>query len=103
MTWWLRSTSQCLWLSPLSSLSIKISSGFASKLLRTPTFGTPVSFESVVLQEVNLFFSEVQAFAVWEKDAKDESGFVGYCYLDLFPRSQLIFFCAQSPLIPISR
>ena len=25
-------------------------------------------------------------FSVWEKDAKDESGFVGYCYLDLFPR-----------------
>jgi Zn-dependent oligopeptidase len=30
--------------------------------------------------------TDVQQFAVWEKDAKDESGFVGYCYLDLFPR-----------------
>lgn len=30
--------------------------------------------------------AEVQQFAVWEQDAKDESGFVGYCYLDLFPR-----------------
>ncbi|KAG6806558.1 hypothetical protein H0H92_010854, partial [Tricholoma furcatifolium] len=30
---------------------------------------------------------EVQQFAVWEKDAKDQSGFVGYCYLDLFPRT----------------
>ncbi|KIJ48214.1 hypothetical protein M422DRAFT_59454 [Sphaerobolus stellatus SS14] len=29
---------------------------------------------------------DVQQFAVWEKDAKDESGFMGYCYLDLFPR-----------------
>lgn len=29
---------------------------------------------------------EVQQFAVWEKDSTDESGFVGYCYLDLFPR-----------------
>ena len=29
---------------------------------------------------------EVQMFAVWEDGAKDESGFVGYCYLDLFPR-----------------
>lgn len=28
----------------------------------------------------------MQQFAVWEKDAKDESGFVGFCYLDLFPR-----------------
>ena len=29
---------------------------------------------------------DVQVFAVWEKDAKDHTGFVGYCYLDLFPR-----------------
>lgn len=28
----------------------------------------------------------MQQFAVWESGAKDESGFVGYCYLDLFPR-----------------
>lgn len=35
---------------------------------------------------IRLFFTEVQAFQVWEKDAKDESDFVGYCYLDLFPR-----------------
>jgi hypothetical protein len=33
-----------------------------------------------------LIFEDVQAFSVWEKDAKDASGFVGYCYLDLFPR-----------------
>lgn len=31
---------------------------------------------------------EVQSFEVWEKDAKDESDFVGYCYLDLFPRGR---------------
>ena len=30
-------------------------------------------------------------FAVWEKDAKDESGFVGYCYLDLFPRGTFYY------------
>jgi len=36
-------------------------------------------------------YKEVQAFAVWEKDAKDASGFVGYCYLDLFPRGNAIF------------
>ncbi|KAF7291588.1 Metallopeptidase MepB [Mycena chlorophos] len=29
---------------------------------------------------------EVQQYSVWEKDAKDKSGFLGYCYLDLFPR-----------------
>lgn len=38
---------------------------------------------------------DVQHFAVWKKDAKDESGFVGYCYLDLFPRG-------MSSLISIS-
>lgn len=34
---------------------------------------------------------EVQQFSVWEKDAKDESGFLGYCYLDLFPRGMFPF------------
>ncbi|THH01901.1 hypothetical protein EW026_g869 [Hermanssonia centrifuga] len=29
---------------------------------------------------------DVQQYAVWEKDATDKSGFIGYCYLDLFPR-----------------
>ena len=31
---------------------------------------------------------EVQQFAVWENDAKDKDGFVGWCYLDLFPRGK---------------
>ena len=39
-----------------------------------------------LLADINYTPSEVQQFAVWEKDAKDESGFIGYCYLDLFPR-----------------
>ena len=34
-------------------------------------------------------YADVQQFAVWEKDAQDESGFVGYCYLDLFPRGMV--------------
>lgn len=33
--------------------------------------------------------ADVQQFAVWEKDAQDESGFVGHCYLDLYPRGML--------------
>jgi Zn-dependent oligopeptidase len=33
---------------------------------------------------------EVQMFTVWEDGAKDENGFVGYCYLDLFPRGMLL-------------
>jgi hypothetical protein len=42
---------------------------------------------------ISLFFSrsyfgvvEAQQFAVWEKDAKEDSGFLGWCYLDLYPR-----------------
>ena len=38
------------------------------------------------LNNCNHSFEDVQQFSVWEKDAKDESGFLGYCYLDLFPR-----------------
>ena len=38
-----------------------------------------------------LICEDVQAFSVWEKDAKDVSDFVGYCYLDLFPRGMHLF------------
>ncbi|EMD39827.1 hypothetical protein CERSUDRAFT_81164 [Gelatoporia subvermispora B] len=43
---------------------------------------------------------EVQQFAVWENDAKDASGFVGYCYLDLFPRASKYSHAAVWPLLP---
>ncbi|OBZ71150.1 Thimet oligopeptidase [Grifola frondosa] len=43
---------------------------------------------------------EVQQFAVWENDAKDSSGFVGYCYLDLFPRASKYSHAAVWPLLP---
>ncbi|KAG2009857.1 metallopeptidase MepB, variant 2 [Coprinopsis cinerea AmutBmut pab1-1] len=42
---------------------------------------------------------DVQQFAVWEKDAKDESGFIGYCYLDLFPRPSKYSHAAVWPLL----
>lgn len=46
---------------------------------------------------------EVQQFAVWEKDAKDESGFIGWSYLDLFPRGMAhTQSCFSLPLIQCS-
>lgn len=43
-----------------------------------------VKFET--FDEGETWHPDVQKYTVWEKDAKDASGFVGYCYLDLFPR-----------------
>ncbi|EIN12760.1 metallopeptidase MepB [Punctularia strigosozonata HHB-11173 SS5] len=41
----------------------------------------------VEIQDGNeMWHKDVQGFEVWNADAKDASGFVGYCYLDLFPR-----------------
>ena len=34
-------------------------------------------------------YADVQQFAVWEKDAHDESDFIGHCYFDLYPRGML--------------
>lgn len=52
-------------------------------------YGTPVSLTTPLAQIVIDGRTDVQQFAVWEKDAQDESSFVGYCYLDLFPRGML--------------
>ncbi|KIJ66993.1 hypothetical protein HYDPIDRAFT_174274 [Hydnomerulius pinastri MD-312] len=45
-----------------------------------------VKFVEVKGDARDVWHPEVQQFAVWDKDAKDGSGFVGYTYLDLFPR-----------------
>ncbi|KAN0094547.1 hypothetical protein V8E55_002834 [Tylopilus felleus] len=45
-----------------------------------------VKFVEVCGEEKDVWHPDVQQFAVWEKDAQDESGFVGHCYLDLYPR-----------------
>jgi Zn-dependent oligopeptidase len=45
-----------------------------------------VRFVEAPRSEAGVWHEDVQAFAVWEKDAKDGQGFVGWCYLDLFPR-----------------
>ncbi|KAF5382609.1 hypothetical protein D9615_002965 [Tricholomella constricta] len=56
-----------------------------------------VRFEEI---QGSTWHPEVQQFAVWEKDAKDESGFIGYCYLDLFPREAKYSHAAVWPLLP---
>ncbi|KAH9891674.1 Metalloprotease [Cubamyces lactineus] len=43
---------------------------------------------------------EVQQYALWEKDAKDESDFLGYCYIDLYPREGKFSNAAVWPLLP---
>jgi Zn-dependent oligopeptidase len=43
-----------------------------------------VSFHEV--KDLQTWHPDVQLFAVWNADAKDELDFVGYCYLDLFQR-----------------
>ena len=41
------------------------------------------------IKDTQTWHPDAQVFAVWAADAKDESDFVGYCYLDLFPRGTL--------------
>jgi Zn-dependent oligopeptidase len=45
-----------------------------------------VKFEEA--KDVSKWHPDVQVFSVWDKDAKDSSGFIGWCYLDLFPRGK---------------
>ncbi|KJA24053.1 hypothetical protein HYPSUDRAFT_53952 [Hypholoma sublateritium FD-334 SS-4] len=52
------------------------------------------------IKDASIWHPEVQAFQVWEKDAKDESDFVGYCYLDLFPRANKYSHAAVWPILP---
>lgn len=56
-----------------------------------------VKFEEI--KNGSTWHPDVQQFAVWEKDAKDESGFIGYCYLDLFPREAKYSHAAVWPLL----
>jgi len=43
---------------------------------------------------------DVQKYSVWKKDAKTPDDFLGYCYLDLFPRTAKYSHAAVWGLIP---
>ncbi|KAI0670768.1 Metalloprotease [Trametes maxima] len=74
----------------------------------------PVSFVVPAILEIyqNLFevkfigiggvswHPEVQQFEVWERDAKDESDFLGYCYLDIYLREGKHSHASVWPILP---
>jgi len=52
------------------------------------------------VKDAKTWHPDAQMFAVWAADAKDESDFVGYCYLDLFPRESKYSHAAVWGLLP---
>lgn len=50
------------------------------------------------VKDAQTWHQDVQMFAVWAADAADETDFVGYCYLDLFPRGMS---CCVYPFLPV--
>jgi len=59
-----------------------------------------VKFIEIKDDAKDVWHPEVQQFAVWDKGSKDDSGFVGYCYLDLFPREAKYSHAAVWGLLP---
>ncbi|KAG6370192.1 hypothetical protein JVT61DRAFT_12341 [Boletus reticuloceps] len=59
-----------------------------------------VKFVEITGDARDVWHPEVQQFAVLEMDAKDESGFIGYCYLDLFSREGKYSHAAVCGLLP---
>jgi len=47
-----------------------------------------VHAERFTYDEYQRYALDVQKYSVWKKDAKTSEDFIGYCYLDLFPRSK---------------
>ncbi|KAI0822328.1 metallopeptidase MepB [Trametes gibbosa] len=53
-----------------------------------------------VESEGETWHPDVQLYAVWEKDAKDPSDFLGYFYLDIYPRESKFSGAGVWPLVP---
>ncbi|KAI0632166.1 metallopeptidase MepB [Trametes polyzona] len=52
-----------------------------------------------VQMEGETWHSDVMQYAVWEKDAKNEKDFLGYCYFDIYPHSKFSG-AAMWPILP---
>ncbi|KAG8819006.1 hypothetical protein FRC17_010634 [Serendipita sp. 399] len=52
------------------------------------------------VKNATVWHSDVKQYAAWELDAKDESGFLGYLHLDLYPREGKYGHAAVWGLIP---
>lgn len=59
-----------------------------------------VKFVEITGEKKDVWHPEVQQYAVWERDANDDPAFVGYCYLDLFPRTAKYSHAAVWGLLP---
>ncbi|KAK7468962.1 metalloendopeptidase [Stygiomarasmius scandens] len=59
-----------------------------------------VKFVEMKDEEGATWHPDVQRFSVWEKDAKDENGFIGYCYLDIYSRPNKYSNPSVWPLLP---
>jgi metallopeptidase MepB len=87
---------ETLYLRESLSLDLSIKEYFPVSQVISATFEIYQTLFSISFHEVKdsqTWHPDVQLFAVWAKDAKDNSGynFIGYCYLDLFPRGKLPF------------
>jgi Zn-dependent oligopeptidase len=51
------------------------------------------------VKDVETWHPDAQMFSVWDAGAKDGSDFVGYCYLDLFPRRALSVLLSPAVLL----
>lgn len=61
-----------------------------------------LSVKIVPVKDTNTWHQDVTVFSVWDKVTADQTdnAFLGYLYLDLFPRENKVIACAHSLTIP---